>query len=58
MIAISNARRVACIVLLMGFADLASATDILIGDTKSQPESLTAAPGGVLIVASASMPFV
>ena len=31
---------------------------ILIGDAKSQPESLTMAPGGVLIVGSASSPFV
>jgi hypothetical protein len=42
----------------MGFANAASAADILIADTKSQPESLTAAPGGVLIVGSASTPFV
>lgn len=35
-----------------------SAADILIADTKSQPESLTVAPGGVLIVGSASTPFV
>src|ERR1700742_662414 len=32
--------------------------DILIGDAKSQPESLTVAPGGVLIVGSASSPFI
>ena len=36
----------------------ANASEILIGDAKSQPESLTAAPGGVLIVGSASSPFV
>lgn len=58
MMRILSARSVACIVLLMGFAHLASAADILIADTKSQPESLTAAPGGVLIVGSASTPFV
>jgi sugar lactone lactonase YvrE len=54
----SNARRVACIALVMGFAHAATAADILIADAKSQPESLTAAPGGVLIVGSASTPFV
>src|SRR6202789_4123010 len=56
---ISKARRVAtCVALLMGFAQAAFAADILIGDAKSQPESLTVAPGGVLIVGSASTPFV
>jgi hypothetical protein len=45
-------------VLLLSFVQAASATDILIGDEKSQPESLTIAPGGVLIVGSASSPFV
>jgi len=44
--------------LLVGFARAASAADILIGDEKSSPESLTVAPGGVLIVGSASTPFV
>jgi sugar lactone lactonase YvrE len=53
-----SARRVACIALVMGFAHAASAADILIADAKSQPESLTVAPGGVLIVGSASTPFV
>ncbi|HEY3458230.1 MAG TPA: hypothetical protein VGK64_26860 [Bryobacteraceae bacterium] len=42
----------------MGFAHAASAADILIADAKSQPESLTVAPGGVLIVGSASTPFI
>jgi hypothetical protein len=61
---ISNARRLAtCLALVMGFAQAASAqaasaADILIADAKSQPESLTVAPGGVLIVGSASSPFV
>jgi hypothetical protein len=55
---ISNALRVACVALAIGFAQTASAADILIGDAKSQPESLTLAPGGVLIVGSASSPFV
>src|SRR3954454_5504710 len=44
--------------LVMGFAHAAFAADILIADAKSQPESLTVAPGGVLIVGSASSPFV
>ena len=49
----------ACAVLVMsGFAQATFAADILIGDAKSQPESLTMAPGGVLIVGSASSPFV
>ena len=42
----------------MGFAHAASAADILIADAKSQPESLTVAPGGVLIVGSASTPYI
>ena len=56
---ISNARRLAtCVALIIGFAQAASAAEILIGDAKSQPESLTVAPGGVVIVGSASSPFV
>jgi hypothetical protein len=59
MIGVSNARRLtACVALVMGFAQAAFAAEILIGDAKSQPESLTVAPGGVLIVGSASSPFV
>jgi len=54
-----NTRRIAaCIALLTGFAQAASAAEILIVDAKSQPESLTMAPGGTLIVGSASSPFV
>ena len=54
-----SARRIAaCAALLTGLAQLASAADILIVDAKSQPESLTVAPGGILIVGSASTPFV
>jgi len=57
--AILNARRLAvCFALAVGFAQAAFAAEILIGDEKSQPESLTMAPGGVLIVGSASSPFV
>jgi sugar lactone lactonase YvrE len=50
----------ACAALVIGisFAQVAFAGDILIADAKSQPESLTMGPGGVLIVGSASSPFV
>lgn len=47
-----------CIAFLTGLAQAASAAEILIGDAKSQPESLTVAPGGTLIVGSASTPFI
>ena len=54
-----NTRRLAaCLVLAACFVQGASAAEILIADAKSQPESLTIAPGGVLIVGSASSPFV
>jgi len=55
---LSVRRFAACIALLMGLAQAASAAEILIADEKSQPESLTVAPGGILIVGSASTPFV
>lgn len=56
---LSNARRfTTCIVLAMSFAQVASAADILISDAKSQPESLTVASDGTVIVGSASSPFV
>jgi DNA-binding beta-propeller fold protein YncE len=56
---ISNVRRLAaCFAVLACLAEAASAAEILIADEKSQPESLTVAPGGVLIVGSASTPFV
>ena len=56
---ILNARRLpACIALVIGLAHVALAADILIADAKSQPESLTVAPGGVLIVGSASTPYI
>jgi hypothetical protein len=58
MIGILNARIAACAVLALCFAEVAFAADILIADTESEPESLTAAPGGVLIVGSASTSFV
>jgi len=50
---LSNVRcHAICIALVMSFAQAAFAADILIADAKSQPESLTVAPGGVLIVGS------
>jgi sugar lactone lactonase YvrE len=56
---LSNTRRLAiCVALVMSFVQAASATEILIADAKSQPESMTVAPGGVLIVGSASSPLV
>jgi sugar lactone lactonase YvrE len=48
----------AVLVIAMSFAQATFAAEILISDAKSQPESLTMAPGGVLIVGSASSPFV
>jgi hypothetical protein len=48
----------ACVALLTGFAQAASAAEILIVDEKSSPESLTLARDGTLIVGSASTPFV
>ena len=48
----------AALVFTISFTQAAFAGEILIGDAKSQPESLTMAPGGVLIVGSASSPFV
>jgi len=56
---ISRVRKLAvCIAVLACLAQAAFAAEILIADAKSQPESLTVAPGGVLIVGSASTPFV
>src|ERR1051325_776260 len=46
------------LVFLISWAQATFAAEVLIGDAKSQPESLTLAPGGVLIVGSASSPFV
>jgi sugar lactone lactonase YvrE len=57
--AIGNIRRSAtCVALVLSLTPAVFAADILIADTKSQPESLTIAPGGVLIVGSASSPYV
>ena len=47
-----------CLALLIGFVQSAPTAEILIVDAKSQPESLTVAPGGILFVGSASTPFV
>jgi hypothetical protein len=55
---LSARRLAACIALLAGLAQAAPAAEVLIVDAKSQPESLTVAPGGVLIVGSASTPFI
>jgi sugar lactone lactonase YvrE len=55
---LSARRLAACVALLSGLAQAASAAEILIVDAKSQPESLAVAPGGILIVGSASTPFV
>jgi len=55
---LSARRLAACVALLTGLAQAASAAEILIVDAKSQPESLTIAPGGILFVGSASSPFV
>ena len=55
----ANARHPAAwIALAICFTQVASAAEILIGDAKSQPESLTVAPGGAVIAGSASSPFV
>ncbi len=51
-------RLAVCLAVAASFLQAASAAEILIADTKSQPESLTLAPGGVLIAGSASSPFV
>ena len=55
---LSSRQLAACAALLTGLAHVASAAEILIVDAKSQPESLTIAPGGILFVGSASTPFV
>jgi sugar lactone lactonase YvrE len=55
---LSAIRFAACVAIVTGLAQAAFAAEILIVDEKSQPESLTMAPGGTLIVGSASSPFV
>jgi hypothetical protein len=51
-------RRLAFAALFAGLAQAGPSAEILIVDAKSQPESLTIAPGGILFVGSASSPFV
>jgi len=58
MLNLSARRLAACVVVLTGLVQVASAAEVLIVDAKSQPESLTVAPGGLLIVGSASTPFI
>ena len=54
-----NARNLAfSAALVMAFTQASCAADILVGDSKSQPESLTVAPGGVVMVGSASSPYI
>src|ERR1700761_2242847 len=56
---ISNVRRlVSSMTLLLSFTFAAHAANVVTGDRKSQPESLTVAPDGTLIVGSASSPFI
>jgi hypothetical protein len=55
----ANARHLAaCVGVAICLAQTAPAAEILIGDAKSQPESLTVTPDGTVIVGSASSPFV
>jgi sugar lactone lactonase YvrE len=49
---------VACAAALFALVAPAFAADILVKNDKSEPESLSAAPDGTLIVGSASTPFV
>jgi sugar lactone lactonase YvrE len=51
-------RNVAFAVLMMGLAQAACASDVLIVDAKSQPESLTVTADGVVYAGSASSPYV
>jgi sugar lactone lactonase YvrE len=56
---LSNTRILAlCIALAASTTQAQSVSEILINDAKSQPESLTIASDGLLIVGSASSPFV
>jgi hypothetical protein len=55
----SSVRRLAaCVTILTGLVQAASAAEILIVDSKSQPESMTVAPDGTVIAGSASSPFI
>lgn len=56
---IAGARRLVLgAMFVAGLAGSAAAAQVLIHDAKSQPESLSVGPGGVLYVGSASSPFV
>jgi sugar lactone lactonase YvrE len=55
---ISAPRILSWVALLVALAHVSSAAEIVIADGKAQPESLTVAPGGVLIVGSSTSPFV
>lgn len=46
------------VLLVVGLTSSAWGAEVLIADAKSQPESLTVAPDGTLIVGSASTPYV
>jgi streptogramin lyase len=55
----SSVRRlVACVTILTGLVQAAFAAEILIVDSKSQPESMTVAPDGTVIAGSASSPYI
>ena len=52
------ARWIAGLALIAGPGLRSSSAQVVIGDGKSQPESLTAAPDGSLLVGSASSPYI
>lgn len=53
------ARRLAIyLAISASFAQVAFATEVLVVNSKSEPESVTIAPGGILFASSASSPFV
>ena len=54
----TTARLFVSMVFALAFSPAAFAADLLIGDAKSQPESMTVAPDGSVIAGSASSPFV
>lgn len=59
MILVTNSRTLGLsAAILISCAQTAFASDILIGDAKSQPESLTVTPNGTVFVGSASSPFI
>jgi sugar lactone lactonase YvrE len=47
-----------CLAISVSFARFAFAAEILIANVKSEPESITIAPGGILFAGSASTPFI